>query len=526
MTIETNIVDRQGALQLLMGFAVSALPTALQAQEFVESDAAAVLPAPAALIENAPAAVDPNFSSTLEAPEALPDLSAPLDDLFPAATETSGPPPGFIPASELPIFFPTALPGGAAEAAAIPDELAGLDLTSPRPVLIVPEGTPEGDVFGSIDEGQLLAEGAARIPVPEETLADRRRRKSPLTLSLGVGSSYDDNIFLSPTERVEDYIYAISPSIQLGLGDASERQSSYLLINYDPVALFFQNSPEENDVDQDVSTTIAYRTGKTGITARGRFQTLSGSLQDLGDRADRTVTTGSLAFSYGWGSKVTVDTVLAYERTDFEDFLDTATYSAEFALAYQATEKTSFGFGVRGGSVETTDGIADQDFYQAFLTANTNPRAKLSFRGRVGADLRENPAGDRVTPIFAWGATYRPRERTSIILDGVRDVQISSADEGTDFTRNSFVLRLEQSVGRRWNFGLDLGYEENTYDAVASDVVTDRVDELYFVRPTARYEFRDNLSGSFFYTFRDNDSTEAPLSFRNNQAGIELGYEF
>ena len=526
MTEKTKIAECPEVLPLLMGLAISALPTALEAQDFVETDAAAVLPAPASIIENAPAAVDPNFSIAPQAPEADPDLNAPLDDLFPAPADTSGPPPGFIPASELPIFFPTALSGGAAETAAIPDELANLDLTSPRPVLITPDGVPEGDVFGSIDEGQLLAEGAARTPVPEETLDDRRRRKGPFTLSLNVGSSYDDNIFLSPTEKVEDYIYAISPSIQIGLGDAAERQSSYLLINYDPTALFFQNSPDENDVDQDISTTIAYRTGKTGITAQARFQTLSGSLQDLGDRADRSVTTASLGFSYGWGSKVSVDTILAYEDTNFDEFLDTTTYSAEIALAYQATPKTSLGIGVRAGTVETSNGIADQDFSQAFLTATTNPRAKFSFRGRAGADLRQTPAGDRVTPIFALGATYKPRDRTSIRLDGVRDVQISSAEEGTDFTRTSLILGLEQSVGRRWTFSLDLGFEESDYDAVAANVTTDRVDELYFVRPSARYEFRENLSGSIFYTFRDNDSSESAQSFKNNQAGIELGYEF
>ena len=341
-----------------------------------------------------------------------------------------------------------------------------------------------------------------------------------------MGSSYDDNIFLSPTEQVEDYIYAISPSIQIGLGDASERQSSYLLINYDPTALFFQNSPEENDVDQDISTTIAYRTGKTGITARARFQTLSGSLQDLGDRADRSVTTASLGFSYGWGRKISVDTTLDYENTDFQDFLDTTTYSGEVAVTYKATQKTSFGIGGRVGRVETSDGIADQDFSQAFISVTTNPRAKLSFRGRAGADLRQTPAGDRVTPIFALGATYKPRERTTISLDGIRDVQISSADEGTDFTRTSLVLSLEQEVGRRWAFGLDLGYEENTYDAVAANVTTDRIDELYFIRPSASYAFRENLSGSIFYTYRDNSSTEASQTFTNNQAGIELGYEF
>ncbi len=509
-----------------MGLAVAVLPTALHAQEFVESDAAAVLPAPAEIIENAPVAVDPSFSSALQAPATDPELNAPLDDLFPSPVEAAGPPPGFIPASELPIFFPTALSGGATENAAIPDELANLDLTSPRPVLIEPEGAPEGEVFGSIDEGQLLAEGAARTAVPEETIDDRRRRKGPFTFSLDVGSSYDDNIFLSPTEKVEDYIYAISPSIQIGLGDAGEQQSSYILINYDPTALFFQNSPEENAVDQDISTTIAYRTGKTGVTARGRFQTLSGNLQDLGDRADRSVASASLGFSYGWGRKISVDTTLAYENTDFDDFLDTTTYSAEIALAYQATPKTALGFGVRGGTVETGNGIADQDFSQAFLSVTTDPRAKVSLRARAGADLRQTPAGDRVTPVFAVGGTYAPRERTRINLDGVRDVQVSSADEGTGFTRTSLTLGLEQSIGQRWTFGLDLGYEELAYDAVAANVTTDRIDELYFIRPSARYAFRENLTGSVFYAFRENSSTEGSQSFTNNQAGIEVGYEF
>ena len=179
MTVKPKIVICQEPLPLLAGLVVGVLPATIQAQEFVEDDAAAVLPAPASIIENAPAAVDPSFSSAPQAPASDPDLNAPVNDLFPQPVEAAGPPPGFIPASELPIFFPTALSGGATETASIPDELANLDLTSPRPVLIVPDGTPEGEVFGAIDEGQLLAEGAARTPVPEETLEDRRRRKGP-----------------------------------------------------------------------------------------------------------------------------------------------------------------------------------------------------------------------------------------------------------------------------------------------------------------------------------------------------------
>ena len=53
-----------------------------------------------------------------------------------------------------------------------------------------------------------------------------------------------------------------------------------------------------------------------------------------------------------------------------------------------------------------------------------------------------------------------------------------------------------------------------------------REDRSYYVRPSLRYEFRDNLSAEVFYSFRTNDSSIDTLDFDDSQVGALLRYQF
>ncbi len=65
-------------------------------------------------------------------------------------------------------------------------------------------------------------------------------------LSLTVRGVWDDNIFLSHTDKVSDYYFAIEPVITVGVGDVAGRNRSYLTLSYMPSAILFVDHSDQD----------------------------------------------------------------------------------------------------------------------------------------------------------------------------------------------------------------------------------------------------------------------------------------
>ena len=72
-----------------------------------------------------------------------------------------------------------------------------------------------------------------------ETISSGEPRRFHYELRLTVRGVWDDNIFISHTNRVSDYYFAIEPEITIGVGDMEGRNRSYLRLDYMPSAILF-----------------------------------------------------------------------------------------------------------------------------------------------------------------------------------------------------------------------------------------------------------------------------------------------
>ena len=126
----------------------------------------------------------------------------------------------------------------------------GYTTVVPAPVATGPNGVVYGrDVFPG---GEPIESGESR----------------PFYYKLGltVRGVWDDNIFISHTNRVSDYYIAIEPFITIGVGDIEGRNKSYLRLDYMPSAILFVDHSDEDAFNQLIHLEGGYRTGRWTLT--------------------------------------------------------------------------------------------------------------------------------------------------------------------------------------------------------------------------------------------------------------------
>src|SRR5215813_3392616 len=77
---------------------------------------------------------------------------------------------------------------------------------------------------------------------------------------------WDDNIFISHTDRKSDYYFAIEPQLTIGFGDMQGRSRSYLRLDYMPSAILFVNHSDEDAFNQLIHLEGGYNTGRLRLS--------------------------------------------------------------------------------------------------------------------------------------------------------------------------------------------------------------------------------------------------------------------
>src|SRR5437867_6539122 len=204
---------------------------AAQAQESIEPDVLPSLAEPSA----SSAEAQPSTST-----EPLPTLaqsspSAPAEPL-PSSAES-------LPSSEQ--AFPST-----------PEPLSSSTNYTTAQTNVVPAPVPAGP-YGQV--GKNVFPGG-------ETISSSEPRRFHYELRLTVRGVWDDNIFISHTNRVSDYYFAIEPEITIGFGDIEGRSRAYLRLDYMPSAILFVNHSDEDAFNQLIHLEGGYQFGRLRLT--------------------------------------------------------------------------------------------------------------------------------------------------------------------------------------------------------------------------------------------------------------------
>jgi len=374
-----------------------------------------------------------------------------------------------------------------------------------------------------------------------ETISSSEPRRFHYELRLTVRGVYDDNIFISHTNKVSDYYFAIEPEITIGVGDIEGRHGGYLRLDYMPSALLFVDHSNQDAFNQLIRLEGGYNSGRLTLSLSEDIALLqSANLNSFYDTTGLWANTDAsaptrvnifytrLRANYELTGKISLQGEFDSPTYFYPSQISDYTISAGLYLYYNWLPKVSVGIGGTFGYDWVDAPSTDQTFEQVNLRLNYEVTAKVGLYASAGVEFRQFD-GNRSTydtPVFEVGATYHPFADTNLSLAAGRRIYNSGFLANQDFADTYFTARLQQRLFRRLYFGLGGGYENSDYFAAHRDVSATRNDDYWFIEPSLDVLITRWLSTGVYYLHREDNSNVDFFSFDDNQVGVRATVRF
>lgn len=384
---------------------------------------------------------------------------------------------------------------------------------------IAPLPDPNVDDVPPLDGEQI-----GLVQVPEEA-DDRMWRIRPI---VATGVTYDDNIFITNTDRKGDLIYNINLGFVLEVGDYRNMESNFLLLEYLAEGFFFNRYASQNSFDQQASLLAQYRFNQLAVQVESRYQYLNGAEREVGAFTTRSIYFNALRFLYQYSEKTDIDLEFNQSTNDYPSNLSSSDYQSSLAFDYALFPKTRAGLQAIAGLQRTED---SPDMWYQTINARVNygVTGKVVVNASGGIQFNQYVTGGepmRILPIFSLGAEYLLFPKTTLTIVGYRNLQSSPSIAGQDYIATGGELGISQGLTDKLTFAIASGYENDTYVANTADTDATRVDNFYFFRPSVSYSFLKYLRASLSYEYRANASNFQEDTWFDNQFSCAIEGDF
>jgi hypothetical protein len=367
---------------------------------------------------------------------------------------------------------------------------------------------------------------------------------------LAVRGEYNDNIFFSSEDEVDDFIFTIKPGLEII--ERTERLDAKL--NAQVAPFYYADNSDLDDVDQDYI-------GRIGYQFTPKFIGRADAFFIVDNRPDRDILTTGLVqgadqrkrYHVGGGAnyllseKAALDLSYDYNQDDWDrdvfDREDLTTNVANLGLSYNlggwleaSTGRLNFGYSNYDYDSSETDsfygGVSFQRMLSEIFILDVNLGARYVDSEFDVTRLELVPPGFLVTVIeqesnSGWGGVgsaileYRGEITRSSIL-GSHDLAASSGRQGlTQLTR--IICSVNHRLLEDLRLGLTAGFYRNKADE--GDFSAREIEEYTFrLRPSIRWEFYESftLEGAYTYTYLKNDVADTDTT--RNDIYIQLAY--
>ncbi|MBU6181572.1 MAG: DUF560 domain-containing protein [Verrucomicrobia bacterium] len=392
-----------------------------------------------------------------------------------------------------------------------------IEATTDYPIAPLPD--PNVDDVPPLDGEQI---GLVQIPQEAD---DRMWRIRPV---IATGVTYDDNIFITNTDRKGDLIYNINLGFVLEVGDYRNMQSNFLLLEYLAEGFFFNRYASQNSFDQQASLLAQYRFNQLAVQIESRYQYLNGAEREVGAFTTRSLFFNALRFLYQYSEKTDIDLEFNQSLNDYPSNLSSSDYQASLGFDYALFPKTKIGLQAIAG-LQPTEESPDMWYQTINARVAYGVSGKVVLRASGGIQFNQYAGGGeplRILPVFSLGAEYQLFPKTSLTLVGYRNLQSSPSIASQDYIATGGEFALSQVITDKLAFAISAGYENDTYVANTTDTNATRVDNFYFFTPSLTYSFLKYLRATLSYEYRANASTLSVDSWYDNQVSFELEGDF
>ena len=394
----------------------------------------------------------------------------------------------------------------------------GQEIQPPAPIPVI--SSPSGDST-SASRGT-----PANVNFPDTTL--------PVNLSLSVAEVYDDNIFISQTDRRADYITEITPNVVFVKGDPTAANSNYLKIEARPTFLFYAKNSGQNTIDQYEDGAYQYNFTRLTLGIEQRYEHLSTANIDIGNLAQRDIYTTLISSDYNYNDALSIKTSASQRITDYDatpgtTITDTTEWTINSYALYQITPKIALGVGPRIGFVDI-QGAPNQTHEDLLFHANYDAGSKISFGLSAGIEdlqYEDQNNENHFLPIFRLSGVYQPFDGTMLTASGFRETLVSYSLFGQNYIDTSIQADFRQRFLNKYYFTLSAGYTDDAYQPGSTNVTGQlRQDDYFYGGAGVEWDPNDYLKFAARFKYSDNSSNFNDFSFTDNRITVQATFSY
>jgi hypothetical protein len=348
----------------------------------------------------------------------------------------------------------------------------------------------------------------------------------PFHVTVSIGESYDDNIFIQPN-KVSDFITSISLKAEFQYGTREGADTNFLELYYQPTGEIYEQHSKEDSLNHNVDLFYQHRFSKLTLDLEQSYVHAQSSNAAIGNLITSDVYNTIASANYAYSDKFDVRGTFTQNFTDFQNpgYTSSREWDGDLYFLYHLDDRLSIGIGPRFGFLDVQE-APNQTFQQLLGHLTYVYSDKLNFAVAGGAEYREyenDVRSNTLSPVFELSGTYRPSQFTSVTLSGARHYMPSYNFIGQDYISTNVGLSVSQQFYQKFSLGLSVGFENDDYEAAGpSNVATTREDNYFYTSPTVAWHPNDWLVVNAYYRYQRDDSSFDAYSFNDNQVGISL----
>ena len=397
-----------------------------------------------------------------------------------------------------------------------------------------------------------LHEAGAQEPGRGETVTNRVRPEiDPLGIrmggfvffpQLGVATKYDDNIFATKTDEIDDTIYLLQPQIAL----RSNWNNHALNFIAGAEAAYYNENDSEDYVDSFIGAEMRLDASRDGQLSAAIMYSKLHQGRDSPDEengvepTEYTLLAADAGYAHDFGF-LSVEIGAALDRYDYDnnrladntpiinDDRDRDQKEGSLRLGIDVSEAVELF--VRGtyfvaSYVDEADEFGrdrDSTGYEAVAGAAFDLTG-VTF-GEIFAGYRaqdpDDPAFDTIEgPQYGGAISWNPSGLTTVKGEVVRLVEETTEADAPGYFSTTANLTLDHELLRNLILGAGIGYSTRKYDGI------DRDDSSRHGRLSAKYMMNRHLYVSLNYNYADLDSNIDNEDYTKNVVMLRLQAQY
>lgn len=342
---------------------------------------------------------------------------------------------------------------------------------------------------------------------------------------IGGGVMYDNNIYTTSDNKVDDFIWNITPGLTAVAVDSESGKT--ISLSYIPSFRLYTENTENNYVAQSASLGATLPFSKLTLGMGGSFTSQQYSQVGAGQLINSENYQAQLTSRYEAGAKTSVEVNALANGQTGEGLIANHTFGNINWVNYQNSEKLTVGLGA-GFNFMTVENAPDQTFQQALARGDYRVSEKLILNVIAGAEFRQydTDVSSTIRPILTLGASYRATEKTSFNLTGYGRTASSTDQTNQNFYATGFTLNAVQRFTEKVSVTAYGGYEYNRYFSTLQGVGANGPTDLITLGAMFNYQIRERWTAGVYYFYRRNSGNQSINSFNANQAGIQTSWTY